>query len=279
MKSSPSYYLAIFSLFVFSFISQQPKDESINITSENKNGVITYYASNSNHCPYTIEVDFKILKNMKSSEKHPFRKVIKGQTEKIAIFTLTPKPRAATKFSYSLRYTQGNLLDTQHNDEIVYLLPYEKGTSHRVDQGYGGKFSHHMKNRTKAIDFGMPIGTNICAARDGVVIDFAENFNKGGADPSFKNSGNFITLYHNDGTFANYYHLKKNGVKVKKGQLVKAGDIIGQSGNTGWSSGPHLHFEVFKYVDFAETQSISTSFLINGKPESLKEMQEYTANY
>ncbi|WP_309997394.1 M23 family metallopeptidase [Chryseobacterium sp. 2987] len=47
---------------------------------------------------------------------------------------------------------------------------------------------------------------------------------------------------NSDGTFAQYYHLKENGVKVNLGDQVKKGDVIALSGNTGWCNGPHLHF-------------------------------------
>lgn len=55
---------------------------------------------------------------------------------------------------------------------------------------------------------------------------------------------NFVCVQHSDGTYARYFHLSRNGVRVKKGDRVAAGDILGLSGNTGFSSAPHLHFDV-----------------------------------
>ena len=104
-----------------------------------------------------------------------------------------------------------------------------------------------MKWKTHALDFTMEIGTPICAARDGLILFVKENSNKGGKTFKFQEYGNNITIYHEDGTMANYFHIKKGGSKVKEGDRVKAGDVIALSGNTGWSSGPHLHFQVYSF--------------------------------
>ncbi len=215
-----------FFLIVTSFSRKPPVDESVKISSEQENGKIVYYGSNSNYCPYTVEIKFPKLKNLKASVKLPFVTVIQPQTEKVKLFELTPKPNAATSYSISMGYSQGDF-DTKPNDDVVYQLPYEEGTSQRIDQGYGGKFSHNSKGREYALDFGMDVGTKVMAARDGVVIDTRSSDSKGGPNPALSVYGNFVTIYHEDGTFANYYHLKKNGVKVKKGDKVKAGEWIG----------------------------------------------------
>lgn len=82
------------------------------------------------------------------------------------------------------------------------------------------------------LDFAVPIGTPVKAANSGKVVMAG-----GGGD-----AGNVVMIKHTDGHWTNYQHLSKIGVKV--GQNVKTGDVIGQSGNTGFSTGPHLHFSV-----------------------------------
>ena len=121
----------------------------------------------------------------------------------------------------------------------------------------------------------MPQGTNVCAIRDGIVIFIKANSNIGGADKKFYEDANAVIIYHNDGTMANYAHFKQNGVVVKLGDNVKQGDLIGCSGNTGFSSGPHLHLDVFlPYTDKKKT--IPTVFLLaNNKVEALKTNQKY----
>ena len=73
---------------------------------------------------------------------------------------------------------------------------------------------------------------------------------------------------------ANYFHLKKSGSKVKVGDRVYAGDVIALSGNTGWSSGPHLHFQVFSHNEDMEVESIPTKFKTEDGNIILKKSQE-----
>jgi hypothetical protein len=59
-----------------------------------------------------------------------------------------------------------------------------------------------------------------------------------------KSKANYLVIQHDDGSRSNYYHLAQNGIKVQVGQSVKEGDVVALSGNTGFSSTPHLHFFV-----------------------------------
>ena len=83
------------------------------------------------------------------------------------------------------------------------------------------------------IDIAAPVGTPILAAASGVV-DYAQ-WNDGGY-------GNMIDIRHADGTITRYAHM--NELHVKEGQTVSQGQLIGEMGSTGFSTGPHLHFEI-----------------------------------
>lgn len=122
-----------------------------------------------------------------------------------------------------------------------YILPYEVGTSHKVYATVEHYRSSNGGVGLYAVDFIMPIGTKILASRDGVIVSKRESF----ADwNNIDLEENYIFIRHDDGTVARYFHLTKNGALVEEGQRVKAGDVIGLSGNTGQSGGPHLHFDV-----------------------------------
>jgi murein DD-endopeptidase MepM/ murein hydrolase activator NlpD len=120
-----------------------------------------------------------------------------------------------------------------------YPLPW-RGGPFRLTQGPNGSFSHTDAKSRYAMDIAMPEGTPIIAARSGVVVKI-ENSQIGRGNDA---SGNFVRVQHDDGTQGVYLHLKQGSVSVRPGQRVAVGSALGLSGNTGNSSGPHLHFVV-----------------------------------
>ncbi|MFC3034866.1 M23 family metallopeptidase [Pseudoalteromonas fenneropenaei] len=123
----------------------------------------------------------------------------------------------------------------------LYTLPYEVGTAWDV---YAATEHYRSANQgvgTYAIDFVMPIGTKVLAARDGEVVSVQAGF-KDGNNEDLKE--NYVFIKHSDGTIGRYFHLMYNGELVKQGDQVTAGEVIALSGNTGQSGGPHLHFDV-----------------------------------
>lgn len=122
-----------------------------------------------------------------------------------------------------------------------YILPVKKSAV----TGIVKKNRAHVGPLKHAIDFIVPEGTPIYAARAGLVVFVKDSSKIGGTSKKFAAHGNMIQIWHKDGTFADYLHLKYKGAKVKPGQRVRQGQVIGYSGNTGWSAGPHLHFMVW----------------------------------
>ncbi len=197
--------------------------------------------------------------NMKSSVPLPCTLTVPAGKTVFAL-KLTPLKGEESdwSFSYTNHYTVGRH-DAVHDDSELYFLPYAAGASFKVTQGYHGTFSHTGPDEY-AIDWKMPEGTAVMAARGGVVVSVKDGFEKGGPHRKFEDCANVIVVQHEDGTMAHYCHLAPRSAKVSAGEKVRAGDRLAASGNTGFTSGPHLHFAVFKARNGFGRQTIPVKF-------------------
>lgn len=140
---------------------------------------------------------------------------------------------------------------------FVYDLPYPKGRSYWMIQGYFTNFTH---KRRAALDFKMPVGSKVCAARGGVVVHVKKDGKKGGPNSESRPHANYIIIEHEDNSRAGYWHLKYDGALVNKGDTVKTGQVIGLSGNTGYTYFPHLHFIVWGFDSHKKFRQVATRF-------------------
>lgn len=129
---------------------------------------------------------------------------------------------------------------------LKYAWPFPKGKSYKIVQGYNGSFSHNSENSRYAIDFNLQVGDTVCAAEDGLVISILQENTIGGKKRKYRPYANYITLYHADGLITQYVHLVPHSALVKVGDQVEKGQPIGLSGKTGFTDGPHLHFNVYR---------------------------------
>lgn len=244
------------------------------VTTQRKGNLIQVKVENSELSEVTLTFDINPV-NLKGSVSFPHTATFKpGQTE---AFTLAPiQPDAAWQYSYKTYYKLGSS-DAVHDDSTVYKLPYAPGSSYKVSQGYNSSFSHHGSDQF-AIDWKMPEGTEILAARGGRVVRVKDDSNVGGGTIKYDPYNNFIIIRHVDGTLGHYCHLLKDGVKVTPGQIVQAGESIALSGNTGFSSGAHLHFCVYKARDGRERATIPVKFEgADGRAVTLIQGNQYRA--
>lgn len=234
-----------------------------------------FFVENRERAEVTMTFDFD-LTNLKPSKEFPLTATVppNGTTE---IFSLSPvNPDEPWEFSFTNRYNLGSA-EAVHDDSYCYNLPYAAGKTFRVSQGYDGKYSHKGSNRY-AVDWEMPEGTPVHAARGGLVVKVKDDSDRGGGDISFDPFNNYVLIRHSDGTLGQYCHLQKGGVVVREGDVITEGDIIAHSGTTGYSTGPHLHFTVYKMKNGRERESIPVKFRTAAEPAiTLEAGRKYTS--
>ncbi len=231
-------------LCLFCFTIQAASEQKlIKISTHKKDEHTEFYVENLQYADVTVTLEMDLV-NLVAAEKLPYTVTVPPRT-KVKMFTLAPQDsQHDSSWSYTYYATWGNL-SVVHDDSYIYHLPYRPGEAFPVSQGFHGKYSH-TGGDSFSIDFKMPEGTPVLAAREGVVVGIKDDSDIGGADKKFEWDANYILIRHSDGTLGHYVHLQKDGVRVKIGQTVVAGDVIALSGNTGHSTGPHLHFAVFR---------------------------------
>lgn len=260
----------IVSLFLPLTLSAQK--EPLNIYDVETGHAVIVYAKNDGLSPFTVILDIK-YQGLKPEEPLPKYVVVPGSAQKTVLAKFIISPDSGWDISYSFHYMEGDA-DAVHDDDYVYQIPFEKGKSFLMSQGYNSRATHRGIN---ALDFTMPQGETIVAARDGIIVKTKEDSNQGCPSSECTAYGNYVRILHSDGTIAEYHHLEKNGALVNEGDMVAKGQVIGKSGATGFATGPHLHFIVFK-TDGNKQISFKTKFEYTpGKVDFLVRRTKYTA--
>ena len=158
-------------------------------------------------------------------------------------------------------------VDADHDDEYLYRLPYADDASFPIIQAYGAKLSHRGPEQF-TLDFGMPVGTPVHAARDGVVVLLEDANDAGCSSEECGRLANFVVVLHSDGTTGEYFHLAQGSARVRLGERVSRGQPLALSGNTGYSTAPHLHFGVYRAARDRGTESLAVHFLTRSGPVS-----------
>ena len=147
-------------------------------------------------------------------------------------------------------YWKNGVRGGHQSADAVYSLPFQRGVTCRVGQGFFGRYTHFRGSQEEyAVDLVAPEGTIICAAREGKVISVRSDSDVGGADKKFDKAANYVIIKHSDGTYGSYLHMIHNSALVKTGQVVTRGQPIGRVGHTGYVTTPHLHFDVSIPID------------------------------
>ena len=222
------------------------KDGDFELIKKQQGDKLSLYAKNDFFAPISLRIRYLSRRGVESKPRLPLNIVIDPQSKKKVVEI---KP-VATGWSYRYAYNwQVGDPKAKHDRRCFYLPPVPPGRGYRVSQGFNGKFSHNNPYNRYAVDIAMPLGTPIIAVRDGVVIGRKMDFVLDGLTEAYKARANSLWIKHGDGTIAIYAHLQFRTIKVYEGERVQAGQVIAKSGNTGYSTGPHLHFEIVSNRD------------------------------
>ncbi|HEY0747014.1 MAG TPA: M23 family metallopeptidase [Steroidobacteraceae bacterium] len=133
-----------------------------------------------------------------------------------------------------------------HNPTRPYRVPFSLGSAFPISQAYPSRITHTTADSQYAVDIVVPDGTPVYSAREGTVINARHDFFRNAAAPVMLDQANLIEILHSDGTIALYAHLHWDSIRVRIGDHVVRGQYIADSGNTGFATGPHLHFAVIR---------------------------------
>ncbi len=224
-------------------------------------GGVSFSARNELHVPVQVELRLDNLVNAQGGNAPRIvRRVLPPRTTQL-LSVLRGQPGLLLNYRSTLLQAMGD--PAKRPQGFRYAFPW-RGGPFRVTQGPNGRVSHFGPKGRYAMDIAMPEGTPIIAAREGVVVKVENSQSGRGTHPS----GNFVRILHPDGTMGVYLHLMRGSVVVAEGQRVLQGQALAKSGNTGNSTGPHLHFVVQRNVGLA-LESIPYQFdrPIGGMPD------------
>ena len=252
-------------VFVFNDRMVENNDRDVYVTTRKHAGGDTLIVENDLYAPVEIELEITETEHLLGAPTAPIRWVLAPRSQ-IRLLTLAPSGTGTPRYKHKLRHALGDPR-AQHLT-AAYPLPW-RGGPFRLTQGPGGRYSHTGPKGRYAMDIAMPVGTPIIAALGGVVIKTENSQSGRGTNPA----GNFVRILHDDGTMGVYLHLQQNSVQVREGQRVRAGELLAKSGNTGNSTGPHLHFVVQKNAglntvsipfEFSQPVSALPNFAVGG---------------
>jgi murein DD-endopeptidase MepM/ murein hydrolase activator NlpD len=184
------------------------------------------------------------------------RQVVAAQSEAVLLDIGAEAQPSEVRYEYGFVIGEPNV---EHRPARPYRAPFALAQQFVVTQAPPDTVTHRDEASRNAIDIGMPVGTAVHAARDGVVINVARDHYRGGLDVKDMTEANFVEILHDDGTYAIYAHLQLDTVRVRPGQQVARGEYIANSGNTGFTSGPHLHFVVLRNAGL-RSESLPVTF-------------------
>ncbi len=202
---------------------------------------LSYRIRNRESVPATVTLTFRLLENVRVRQELPIVRTVPPHSN-VLVASLDKVTEDRTQDAVPVLQVDLGSDGTVHDDTYLYSMPFGGTEPRELTQGYGGRESH-MDGMRYSLDFAMPEGTPVLAAREGSVLHVQDGFTEGGVRLELLDKANIVVIAHPDGTMASYGHLRA-GVAVEVGEPVQVGSLLGYSGATGLAGQPHLHFHV-----------------------------------
>ncbi len=207
---------------------------------------VSLLAVNSCHCPAEVVVHFQNLQNATSPDGSRVSALLASRQRAVVARAVPIEAGQAWSVDFDYGYVLGDPR-ARHSAGRPYRPPFGAAKQYRVSQAFPDTATHDTPDSSHAIDIAMPEQSAVHAARNGTVVEVAHGNFRGGSDrAAFGAAANLIRILHDDGSFAIYAHLSWDSIRVRPGQRVERGEYVANSGSTGFTTGPHLHFAVLR---------------------------------
>lgn len=208
---------------------------------------IQFYATNEYHAPVELLLELDVIENIGLPSPDQSMRWLLPPLSRTELLQLDALDEVGVPYiSYRFIYLYGDP-EAEHLADEPYRAPFAIARKFTISQAFPMGVTHNAADSYYAVDIAMPVGTNVYAARGGTVVEVASTNFRAGPNPEEEGAAaNLVRIMHDDGTFAVYAHLNWNTIRVQPGDEVARGEYIADSGNTGFSTGPHLHFAVLR---------------------------------
>lgn len=248
---------------------------------------------NSSFFTYTVTIEFPTLVNLSADVLLPYELTVNPGTTRLLKLKPSNPSGGGTSFDYKYSFRKG-CQKTKVDTLFAYLLPIAPNKTTKSFELFnlGEKYAHTSPPKDwYALGFKVAEGDTFFAARKGIVGEVVSNKTPVGENLSYSKNINYVEVQHEDCTFARYELFKENGLFVKEGDIVQAGQPLGIISSNNFLNGNQARFSV--YYSFVEimlkdgkktdkrnySAYVPVRFWVENQVQKLEKNKEYTAEH